>query len=342
MALARHRTVQAVAGTVRRLDLLPEGAGVVVGLSGGSDSVALAAILAELARGRRRWKITLAHLNHGLRRTARRDETFVARLADAWGLPLVTLRVKVRDLARRDGLGLEEAARGARYDFLESVALEAGAAFVAVGHHQDDQAETVLMNFLRGSAVRGLSGMPVRRPIRSGSPVTLVRPLLEVRRADLVDYLTARGLRWVEDETNLSPKMRRNRVRHELLPLLEREFAPGLSRRLVLLAENLRAVEELLSGRAASAWDGAVASATSRVVEFHLASLRDEGRAVCGELLMAAMERLGAGRGEMTAEHLASAWQVVIGERGGRRLDLPGRVTLARRGARLRVSRERV
>lgn len=340
MALSRHKTVQAVAGTLRRLHLLPEASGIVIGLSGGPDSVALAAILAELAAGRRQWKLTLAHLHHGLRPAAEGDQAFVARLAEAWGLPLVTHRVKVRDLARRNGLGIEEAARIARYEFLERVAREAGAAFVAVGHHQDDQAETVLMNFLRGSAVRGLSGMPIRRPIRLGSSVTLVRPLLDVRRCDLLDYLAARGLTWVEDETNLSPAMRRNRVRHELLPMLEREFAPGLARRLVLLAENLRAVEELLSGRAASAWESAVASATSRSVEFHLASLRDEGRAVCGELVMAAMERLGAGRGELTAEGLASVWQTVISPRGGRQLDLPGGVTLTRRGPRLRLSRK--
>jgi len=340
MAPARHKTVQTVSGSIRRRGLLSDGAGVVVGLSGGPDSVALAAILAELARGRRGWKITLAHLNHGLRRTARHDETFVTQLAASWELPLVARRVRVRQIARGRGLGIEEAARAARYEFLESVALEVGADFVAVGHHQDDQAETVLMNFLRGAAVRGLAGMPDRRPIRPGSPVTLVRPLLDVRRDELLDYLAARGLEWMEDETNRSTKMRRNRVRQELLPMLEREFAPGLSRRLVLLAENLRAAEELLAGRAAAAWEAAVTSATDRAVEFRLATLRDEGRAVSGELLMAAMERLGAGRGELTAEHLSAAWQVITGAHGGRELHLPAGVTLARRGGAVRLSRK--
>jgi tRNA(Ile)-lysidine synthase len=341
MAVKRHRTVQAVVGTIRRHGLLPEGSvRVVVGLSGGPDSVALAAILRELAGGRRyRAELVLAHLNHGLRPSARRDEAFVRQLADAWTSPLVVRSVAVPQEAEAGGIGIEEAARRARYAFLDEVAREAGAPIVAVGHHRDDQAETVLMNVLRGSAIRGLAGMPIRRPIAPGSPVALIRPLLEVSRADILSYLDARRLAFVDDETNRSPEMFRNRLRHELLPLVERDYVPGLSHRLVQLAGHARVVQDDLSARAAAAWDGAVTSATARAVEFSLDALRECGRAVCGELVLAAMERLGAGRRGICADHVVSACDIIDAPRGGQHLDLPGGVHLVRRGRRVRIVR---
>ena len=340
MARKRHRLVQQVAGTVRAHGLLPDGARIVVGLSGGPDSVALAAALAELAGGRSRWQLTLAHLHHGLRgKAATRDETFVVGLADRWRLPLVSHREDVRRLAAERRLGVEEAAREARYAFFDRVAAEVRATHVAVGHHADDQAETVLMNVLRGSGLRGLSGMPIMRPLSAGSRVALVRPLLETRRAEILDYLAARGLAAMDDETNRSPAMRRNRVRHELLPMLERDYAPGLGRRLVQMADSVRGALEMVAGRAAGVWDEAALAATGDAVTFDLEVLRREGRAVTAELLVAALERLAAGRGSLSAEHLAAAWRLVAGERGGRAIELPGGITVSRRGRRVRIGR---
>ena len=354
MAVSRHKTVQAVAGTIRRHGLIDDGSRVVVATSGGPDSVALASILNELSgpgrktagarpavpasRGKRRFDIVLAHLNHGLRRTAARDERFVRDLARSWGLPLFVERAGVGELARRRGVGIEEAARAARYAFLERTAEQAGARRVALGHHGDDQAETVLMNFLRGASVRGLAGMPIRRPISRGSPVTVIRPLLEVTRVQLVTYLHARRLEWTEDETNLSRLMLRNRVRLDLLPLLERDYAHGLSKRLARMAGRMASVEEFLSARAAAAWEGAVLSATSRGVEFDLDALGNEGAAVTGELILAALEHLGAGRGAITAEHLEAIQQTILSSRGGQTHQLPGGVRVRRRGRRLRIS----
>lgn len=341
MAMKRHRTVQAVVGTIRRHGLLPEGSvRVVVGLSGGPDSVALAAILRELAGGRRyRSELVLAHLNHGLRPSARRDEAFVRQLADAWTLPVVIRSAAIGREAKVAGVGIEEAARRARYAFLDEVAREAGAPIVAVGHHLDDQAETVLMNVLRGSAIRGLAGMPIRRPLAPGSPATLIRPLLEVSREEILSYLAARHLAFMDDETNRSPAMLRNRLRHELLPLVERQYVPGFSRRLVQLADHARVVQDDLSARAAAAWDGAVTSATGCSVAFSLEALRACGRAVCGELLLAAMEHLGAGRRDLCADHVVSACDIIDAPRGGQRLDLPGGVHLVRRGCQVRLVR---
>ncbi|NIA20804.1 MAG: tRNA lysidine(34) synthetase TilS [Anaerolineaceae bacterium] len=343
MAVTRHKTVQAVAGTIRRHGLIDDGERVVVATSGGPDSVALASILNELSgpgRGggrKRRFDIVLAHLNHGLRRTAARDERFVRGLAGNWGLPLFVERARVREMAKQRGVGIEEAAREARYAFLERTAEQAGAQRVALGHHGDDQAETVLMNFLRGGSVRGLAGMPIRRPISRGSSVIIIRPLLEVTRSQIMAYARARRLEWTEDETNRSRRMLRNRLRLDLLPLLERDYAHGLSKRLVQMAGRMASVEAFLSARAAAAWDGAVVSATSRGVEFDLDALRNEGAAVVGELILAALEHLGAGRGAITAEHLEAIQQTVLSSRGGQTHQLPGGVRVTRRGRRLRV-----
>jgi tRNA(Ile)-lysidine synthase len=339
MRVKRHKTVQAVAGTIRRWGLIPDGARVLVAASGGADSTALAAMLQELAGPRRRFEIVLAHYNHGLRRTAGRDERFVVTLAHRFEVPLVVERGDVRRAAKERGQSIEEAARELRYEFLRRAAEEAGSALVATGHHSDDQAETVLMNFLRGSGLRGLAGMPIRRPIAPGSAVALIRPLLEIDRADILDYLRARDLTWVEDETNRSTAMRRNRVRHKLLPLLEREYAPGLRRRLASAAEQLAAVQELLAGRAAAAWDGAVASAGAGSVEFRADALRHEGRAVTGELFLAALERLGAGRRDVTAAHLAAGWELVENPAGGRTVEFPGGVRVRRRGGKICMER---
>jgi tRNA(Ile)-lysidine synthase len=265
----------------------------------------------------------------------------VRQLARLWGLPLVVGKADVKRLARRRALGLEEAARLARYKFLERVARKAAAALVAVGHQRQDQAETVLMNFLRGSGVRGLAGMPIRRPIQADSSVVLIRPLLEVGREELLDYLRARGLNWVEDETNRSLGFRRNRVRGELLPLLERRHAPGLGRRLVQMAEQFEGLQELLAGRAAAAWDDVVVSATGRAVAFRLDRLRAEGRAVAGEILLTALERLGFGRRAVTAEHLSAVWQVITSPAGGQTLQLPAGARITRLGRHLRLYKKR-
>ncbi|MBN2584828.1 MAG: tRNA lysidine(34) synthetase TilS [Planctomycetes bacterium] len=351
MKRSRHKTAQAVAGTVRRHGLIDDGCRVVVATSGGPDSVALASILLELSGVRRprsatsrhgarrgRFDLVLAHLNHGLRRTACRDETFVRELARRWALPLMVERADVAAEATRRGVGVEEAARTVRYEFLRQAAEQCGADRVALGHHGDDQAETVLMNFLRGSGLRGLAGMPIRRPLAPDSRIVAIRPLLEVTREQILDYLKARQLEWMDDETNRSPKMLRNRVRHELLPLLERDYAKGLRGRLGQLAEHLAAVQQLLAGRAAAVWDEAVASATPRAVEFHIDVLRDHGPAICGELVLAALEHLAAGRQSVTADHLEALWRTVRTESGGQRLELPDGIRVTRRGRILRIA----
>ncbi|MBC7339700.1 MAG: tRNA lysidine(34) synthetase TilS [Firmicutes bacterium] len=225
-----YQTVMAYA---RRHHMFSPGDTVVVAVSGGSDSVALLHLLCRLAP---RWQLQLhaGHLNHLLRgEEAEEDARFVAQLAASLGVPITVGREDVAARAASRRLGLEEAGREARYEFLEHLAQRVGARRIALGHTRDDQAETVLMRLLRGAGVEGLAGIP---PVRG----TVVRPLLAVGRAELQEYCRAQGLSWRTDPYNLDLSYLRNRVRHRLLPGLEEVAGPRVRERLAELAEVLR------------------------------------------------------------------------------------------------------
>ncbi|WP_145019697.1 tRNA lysidine(34) synthetase TilS [Geobacter argillaceus] len=228
-----------ISRTIAAHRLFTAGETVVVAVSGGADSVALLDFLATgSGLGLR---LVVAHVNHGLRGAeADDDERFVRGLAERYGLPMATTSADVRALSRQRRLSLEEAGREARYAFFEEVAGQYGAARIALAHHRDDQAETVLMRLIRGAGVDGLSGM---RP-RSGDG-RYVRPLLSVTRRAIVGYLRKKGLAWQEDASNRDQRFLRNRVRHELLPLLA-SYNPAIAERLAATAESLAADGELL------------------------------------------------------------------------------------------------
>jgi tRNA(Ile)-lysidine synthase len=216
----------------------------VVGLSGGADSVALTDVLASLQR-RRGFRLVAAHLDHGLRPGSADDAAFCHAFCATLGVPFRGGTAAVRARAAREKGGLEQAARRERYSFLRRVKADEGAAAVAVAHTQDDQAETLLLRLLRGAGASGLSGM---RP-RSGD---LLRPLLGVSRARIVEHLHARGLAWREDPSNVDPVHLRNRVRHELVPYLEQHFNPRIGEVLARTAALLADEAELVAAEAES------------------------------------------------------------------------------------------
>jgi tRNA(Ile)-lysidine synthase len=203
-----------MARTVRRYRMLSPGDRVAVAVSGGADSVCLLHLLLELDL-----RLSILHLNHGLRGSeSEADEEFVFSMARRLRLPFLVCHA---DIAARPG-NLEEQARAARLAFFRRVLDQKLADRVAVGHTRSDQAETVLFRFLRGSGTAGLSGI---RPVTAWG---LVRPLLDVTRAEIEAYLRDRGLRWREDSTNRTPRFARNRIRHDLLPQLECDWNPRM------------------------------------------------------------------------------------------------------------------
>jgi tRNA(Ile)-lysidine synthase len=238
--------VETVGATVRRHGLLAPGEHVLAAASAGPDSTALLAALVALAAGGLDVRVTAAHLDHGIRGAeARADLASARELARSLGVPFVAGRADVPAEAAGSGRGLEETARTARYEFLERAARDVGADAVATGHTADDQAETVLMRIVRGTGLKGLAGIRYARALGAG--LRVVRPLLDVRRADVVTFLDAAGLAWREDSTNLDMDQSRARVRHKVLPGLERDFGFDVSGSLVRLARiaagNRRCVE---------------------------------------------------------------------------------------------------
>jgi tRNA(Ile)-lysidine synthase len=229
------RLSAAVREAVARHSLFDHGDHVLVGVSGGPDSVALLHAL-TLLRGEYALRLTVCHVHHGLRPEADRDAAFVETLAGRLGCPARVVRVEV---PRGGGRSPEEAARLVRHAALARVARLLGATRIALGHTADDQAETVLMRVLEGAGPRGLAGIPRRRG-------RVVRPLLEVDRAAVLDHLTAHGLDAIEDPTNRDRKFLRNRVRHELLPLLAAQAGPRVPEALRRMARGARESVEAL------------------------------------------------------------------------------------------------
>lgn len=219
---------------VRARDFFPPGSSVLIALSGGPDSVCLA-LLINAVRASFKLRVAAAYVDHGLRAQARADGTWVKRFCAEHGIPLHIARARVRERAAKASESIEEAARQARYEALNRIALRNGCSIIATGHTADDQAETVLMRLASGSGLWGLSGIPASR-IQGG--VRLVRPLLGLSKQEILAGLKRAGVRYRADRSNRSPRYLRNRIRHEALPLLTDRINPRVREHLSDLADD--------------------------------------------------------------------------------------------------------
>lgn len=234
---------QQVENFVRRHELIRTGQHVLVAVSGGADSVALLAVLKELARPLK-LRLTVAHLNHKIRgKAADEDARFVRQLARQIRLPFISGAAAVPSIARRSGVSLEMAGRRARYKFFEKAALARGCDVVATAHNADDNAENILLMLLRGCGLQGLAGIASCAKI---GKVKVVRPLLETSRGAIEKFLREQKIAWREDLSNRDFAFMRNRVRHELLPLLEKKYNRGIREALTRLGDVLRSENDLL------------------------------------------------------------------------------------------------
>jgi tRNA(Ile)-lysidine synthase len=282
---------------------VPDGARLVLAVSGGADSMALLHGAAALVgSGRRAWRLTVAHLDHALRTESPDDATFVTDVAHRLGLPAEVRRTDVAALARERGASIEEAGREARYAFLEELAATRDA-LVATGHTLDDAAETVLINLLRGSGLPGSRGIPARRG-------RIMRPLLGERGAELRAALDAAGLAYREDPSNTDPTFLRNRVRAELLPLME-TLRPGAAEQLARFSRLAADDDDLLDAVAAA--ELARRRAADGALEWRDPPARALGRRII---------RLAIGEPAPPAERLEALLDAAEGPRGGLRIEL--------------------
>jgi tRNA(Ile)-lysidine synthase len=309
---------EALAEGATRL-LIPDGAPIVLAVSGGPDSTALLHGAAALAPDRG-WRLTVAHLDHGLRETSAADGAVVASTAAGLGLQAEVRRVEVAKLAASEHRSLEDAGRQARYRFLEELAAGLGPeALIATAHTADDAAETVLLRLARGSGLRGLRGIPARRG-------RIVRPLLKARRAVLRSALEAAGIAYLTDPSNANLAHARNRVRADLLPALER-LNPAAVEALTRFGRLAADDDDLLDALAAAEL-ARRREATDASIDWHRPPSRALGRRVL---------RLAIGDPAPSAERIDALLDAAEGPRGGISIELGGDRRASVRERRIRL-----
>ncbi len=263
---------------------------ILVGVSGGPDSVCLLHIL--LQHG---YSLIVAHLNHGLRPEAAEEAEFVRQLADQWNTPFVLGQQDVAAFADQNGYSLEEGARVARYRFLSHEAAKSEAQAIAVAHTADDQVETVLMHILRGTGTSGLRGMAFRSQLKIGDQdIPLVRPLLATWREEILDYLEAHQLPSRTDPSNLDLRFYRNRLRHELIPDLE-SYNPAIRQHVWRMAEILHAEDEALEEIVQAAWSGCLNGMGEGYVILNKGGLNTQNTAIQRRLMRKSISLLRPG-----------------------------------------------
>lgn len=336
----QRRFTETVVQTLSEFEMIAKGDAVLIAVSGGADSVALARVLVEL-RDQFSLRLAVAHLDHGLRGAASgRDAVFVARFAESLGLPFHTEAADVPAFQKTNRLSTEEAARRVRYDFFERIASENRFDKIATGHTADDNAESVLMHLLRGGGLRGLSGIP---PVREAR---YIRPLIRLHRADILEFLDIRGHCYVEDETNADLSFHRNRVRHELLPLLRERYNSGIGEALNRLADICRDDAEWLGPMVAEACERATLERSDRSIAL---SIRAFGRfhpALARRVIRHAIEAVKGDLRRLTMRHTEAVLTLALdpGPQGAKKprwIDLPDRIRLIRHGERLTFRKER-
>lgn len=313
-------------------------AGVLVGCSGGPDSTALLAALTALRPIDATGKLVAAHFNHRLRGAdSDADEAQAAATATQLGLKYVVARGDASAAAALRGDGLEEAARDQRYRFLTDTAVRLGLRYIATAHTLDDQAETVLHRIVRGTGLTGLSGIPRARALADDT-IGLVRPFLEFRRAEVLTYLTDRGLTYRIDASNDDVRFTRNRIRRELLPQLARDYNPQIVETLARLAAQADELREMLAGLVEPLVAGAVVRAAADGIEIDVSTLTGIARHLVREVLVAAWRTAGWPQQAMGFDEWNALATMTLDDGPSKRM-LPGNVTAERRNRKLLLTR---
>jgi tRNA(Ile)-lysidine synthase len=308
-----------MADTINRHDMLVPGDRVLVGVSGGADSVALLHLMLAM-KPVLDLELAVAHLNHGLRAKASdQDARFVEKLADKLGLQCYCDKIA---LDTRKG-SIEERARSARYAYFNRLLTQHDFTKLALGHQADDNAEATLLHILRGSGIRGLSGIPPKRD-------KIIRPLIEVRRADITAYLSVHRISYVEDASNTDLRFRRNRIRHQLIPLLQDHYNPNITAALNRMAGLCRDEQNWLNSILQPQLEKARIASEPARLELRADILIKLPHAVQRRLIRMAMRKWMGNLRRLGVDHIEAVIELLHRNDTGCRLSLPQKVTVER------------
>ena len=273
--------------TIKKNDLIKNGDTIVVGVSGGPDSMALLNVLINLNNNNLSYKIIVAHVNHGIRKEADEETKFVEEFCQKNNIQCFIKKENVNELAKQNKIGTEEAGRNLRYSFFEEVAIKNNANKIATAHTANDNAETVLMNIIRGSGTSGLKGIEPKRDNK------FIRPLIECTRAEIEKYCEEKNLNPKEDKTNKENIYTRNKIRNQLIPALE-EFNPSIISSLNRMSEIAREENEYLNKQVENAYKDMLISENinEKLIELDLKKFNNEETVIKNRLVLYTINKL--------------------------------------------------
>jgi tRNA(Ile)-lysidine synthase len=336
-----HPFIRKTLRTITDHGMLPKGASVLAGVSGGPDSMALLHTLMAVS-DILSIRVAVAHLNHCLRPgDAEKDVRFVMDAAQKYGVPCHVGAIDIRKESKISGLSLEEAAREARYRFFNEICHEQRFDKIAVGHHGDDNAELILLYLIRGSGPAGMGGiLPVRDNI--------IRPLIQASRAEILEFLSSQHITWRQDESNFDAHFLRNRIRHQLLPLLAKNYNPKISESLNRTGNILQAEEQWINALIDPIFEQTVADRemnretnrkTGRIV-LSAARLMDLPVAPRRRVVRRAILEVKGNLRRISFSHVDAVTDLANPDRADGCLDLPDRIRVSRQADRLVISQE--
>lgn len=316
------------------------GQGVLLAVSGGRDSMALMHAVARFRDDLKLPQLVVAHLNHGLRSEAGRQDAELVRTAcGVLNLPFVISECGEGQLERASRGSVEEAARIARYEFLQAIAEEHGTPLIATGHYAADQAETVLHNILRGTGLRGLRGIPERR--RLNESAELIRPMLRITDKAIAEYVQHRSIQFATDASNMDARFTRNRIRHDLLPQLQRDFNTQVPEALIGLATQTMDLLQCLDVIADAMLTEAVLEQTQEFCRLNATQLQQQPESIVRHALTLLWQQQNWPRRDMNRDHWNRLTAMVFDKLSPPSADFPGGVRAELRGNLLAISHRR-
>ncbi len=303
---------------------------IIIGVSGGPDSVALLKILhsINLKKGLR-LRLFIAHLNHRLRgRSSEEDAQFVRNLSKNFSLPFILKTLDIQKAAGQTKGSIEEIGRRERYKFFMESAQEHNASLVAVGHTADDNGETILHRIIRGTGILGLGGIPIKRPLKKDSSIQLVRPLLFTPKKEIIEYLERENLNYRTDISNYEPIYLRNKIRLELIPLLENQYNPNIKRALMQLCQILTINNEYVSLEAKKILKESTVESNGNSYSINTRFLIQQPKILQYRILQEILHIMQVPLKEITFHHYTMIIEEISRTGKGKHLQLPGKFHL--------------